>query len=90
MKIEYQPVYSQGELNRLLNDAQTYKDNQFVEALVYSTSQSVFMAGNMTDEAEPDKVSQHLHFVIYMMDFLLKSALKVIILLVGILLLAWL
>lgn len=57
VKLEYQPVHSQSELARLMGDNQTYEQNQFVEALVYSRTQSVFMTGNMTDEVEADKVS---------------------------------
>ncbi|GFR82564.1 delta(24)-sterol reductase-like [Elysia marginata] len=57
VRMEYWPVTGQAELGRLLNTPDIYKDNQFVEALVYSRSQAVLMLGNMTDEAEPDKVS---------------------------------
>uniref|UniRef100_A0A0B7AT95 Delta(24)-sterol reductase n=1 Tax=Arion vulgaris TaxID=1028688 RepID=A0A0B7AT95_9EUPU len=57
VKLQYYPVYKQAELTRLLEDKQTYENNQFVEALVYSKNLSVFMTGNMTDEAEADKVN---------------------------------
>ncbi|BFZ16325.1 hypothetical protein BsWGS_19364 [Bradybaena similaris] len=57
VKLEYQPVHSQSELTRLMGDSQTYEQNQFVEALVYSRTQSVFMTGNMTDEVEADKMN---------------------------------
>jgi delta24-sterol reductase len=57
VKLQYQPVYNQKDLTRLLEDSDIYSNNQFVEALVYSKSQSIFMTGNMTDEAESDKIN---------------------------------
>ena len=57
VKMEYRPVVGQAELGRLLNDPEIYKDNQFVEALVYSRNQAVLMLGNMTDTADQGRVS---------------------------------
>ncbi|XP_012941138.1 delta(24)-sterol reductase [Aplysia californica] len=57
VKMEYIPVGSVKELERRFLDEDTCKNNQFLEALVYSRSQSVFMVGNLTDEAEPDKIN---------------------------------
>lgn len=57
VKMEYHPVHSQQDLVKLFMDKKTYTNNQFVEALVYSNTESVFMAGNMTDDAEPDKIN---------------------------------
>ncbi|RUS84226.1 hypothetical protein EGW08_007978, partial [Elysia chlorotica] len=57
VRMEYQPVVGHGELGRLLNDPEIYRDYQFVEALVYSQTQAVLMLGNMVDTAEPGKVN---------------------------------
>lgn len=54
--MEYHPVHTQQQLVSLFLENEIYSNNQFVEALVYSSEKSVFMIGNMTDEAEPDKV----------------------------------
>ncbi|XP_059149289.1 delta(24)-sterol reductase-like isoform X2 [Physella acuta] len=56
VKMEYHPVHSQQELVHLFME-NTCSNNQFVEALVYSSEKSVFMVGNMTDDAEPDMIN---------------------------------
>lgn len=38
------------------------QDNEFVEGLVYSKDTAVIMTGNLTDEAEPDKVRIEIQF----------------------------
>ncbi|KAH9499915.1 Delta(24)-sterol reductase [Bulinus truncatus] len=57
VKIEYLPVHNQKDLVNLFNQDDVYSKNNFIEALVYSSTESVFMTANMTDEAEPDKIN---------------------------------
>uniref|UniRef100_A0A2C9JYD9 Delta(24)-sterol reductase n=1 Tax=Biomphalaria glabrata TaxID=6526 RepID=A0A2C9JYD9_BIOGL len=57
VKMDYIPVRSQQELVNLFQREDIYSKNDFIEALVYSHTESVFMTANMTDEAEPDKIN---------------------------------
>lgn len=55
--MEYFPVHSKDEMVRKFQEQTLLQDrNEFVETLAYSLDEAVVMTGNLTDEAEPDKV----------------------------------
>lgn len=56
--MEYYPVHSLDEMIVKFESESTKKsNNEFVEVLVYSRDTAVIMTGNLTDDAEEDKVS---------------------------------
>lgn len=58
VKVEYMPVYSFDDIQKKFSEEVMKKENNdFVEGLMYSENTAVIMTANMTDEAEPEKVS---------------------------------
>lgn len=58
VKIDYMPVHThQDILSTFKRETEKSSGNEFVEGLVYSLDEAVIMTSNMTDEAEPAKVS---------------------------------
>lgn len=61
VRMRYFPVHSKEEMVQKFQEQTLLQDrNEFVETLVYSLDEAVVMTGNLTDEAEPDKVSHQL------------------------------
>ncbi|KAK3089419.1 hypothetical protein FSP39_003484 [Pinctada imbricata] len=58
MRMEYFPVYKTEDMVKKFREESVKKhDNEFVEGLVYSHDTAVIMTGNMTNDAEPDKIN---------------------------------
>lgn len=58
VRMEYFPVHSKDEMVRKFQEQTLLQDrNEFVETLAYSLDEAVVMTGNLTDEAEPDKIN---------------------------------
>lgn len=57
VRMEYFPVHSKEEMVWKFQEQTLLQDqNEFVETLAYSLDEAVVMTGNLTDEAESDKV----------------------------------
>lgn len=58
VRMEYTPVYSQEDMvDTFERETMKKQNNQFVEGLVYSKNTAVIMTGNLTDEADFDKIN---------------------------------
>ena len=57
VRLEYFPAISKNQMIRRFHQEMMKKsNNDFVECLVYSEESGVIMTGNLTDDAEQDKV----------------------------------